>query len=131
MAHSAGNPFTCPSCGKESVVERRSRMEGWDVVGMDLVCAICGAVIESAEAAEEESESVESTAPDPARHAALAFLGNEEEKGPDASVLDDAEPRRFCRDCRNYVQHPFGARCSVWDKLVEPMQDCDRFEPRE
>jgi hypothetical protein len=51
----------------------------------------------------------------------------------EASFLDELHTaaRHFCRDCRQYVKHPFGGRCSLTGKEMEPMGDCPRFEKRE
>lgn len=132
MSYAAGDRIPCPACNNESLVQERTRMDGWEAVGTDLVCALCGAVLESADAEGEQAPSADHQTQDSAleRSAALAFLGDEEEGREGPEILDDGEEARFCRDCNNYVRHPFGARCSVWDCEVEPMRDCDRFERR-
>ena len=132
MAYADGQQFKCAACNQESVVQQRRRMEGWEVVGVDVVCALCGAAVPDAEEADEaqlDDDKRDSDAP--ARSAALSLFGDEEEDGgPTADILRDEAPPRFCRDCQNYVPHPFGARCSVWDQEVDPMQDCEYFEAK-
>lgn len=136
MAHAVGQQFKCSACDQESVVEERRRMEGWEMTGVDLVCALCGAPVPDAEegnASQADGDEQDSSAPgkDPAHSAALALFGEEEDDGsPSADLLRDDAPARFCRDCRNYVPHPFGARCSVWDREADPMQDCEYFEAK-
>ena len=131
MPYAKGESFTCPHCGRESVVDTRPRMDGWTVLGTDLVCAICESVLAPA----DEPEANEADAPEAAntdaaaRTAALELLATEAETGPDAGdVLGDRREAHFCRDCVHYIKHPFGARCAVWGRRVDPMNDCPRFE---
>lgn len=132
MSYMAGDRFVCRSCGCDSVVEERKCVQGWDVVGAERVCAMCGAALPPEVSAQSDpSTHAESpAAEDERRNAALALFGAEEDGGPnDASqIFGDAEQFRFCRDCFHYLPHPFGARCAVWEKSVEPMQDCDSFQ---
>ncbi len=132
MAHAVGQQFKCAACDQESVVQERRRMEGWEVTGVDLVCALCGAAVPNAEDADTAQTVDDEEQPGaPARSAALALFGEEEDDGsPSADVLRDDAPARFCRDCQNYVPHPFGARCAVWDREADPMQDCEYFEAK-
>lgn len=133
MPHAKGEPFTCPHCGRESIVDTRPRMNGWNVLGTDLICAICEAVLGPADAHEATETGVpSSTNTDAAaRAAALDLLATEAEKGPDAdNILGDRREAHFCRDCIHYVKHPFGARCAVWGRRVDPMNDCPQFERR-
>ena len=49
--------------------------------------------------------------------------------GPER-IADDGV-RRFCRDCRHYISHPFLSRCDRHDRAADPMGDCPDFTPKE
>lgn len=33
-----------------------------------------------------------------------------------------------CPHCVHYLIHPFQSRCLLWNRPVEPMADCPKFE---
>ncbi|WP_176013835.1 hypothetical protein [Victivallis sp. Marseille-Q1083] len=111
---------TCPHCGGETVPKEKVLLDGWTRRGTVLVCAFCGGELPSA-------ESPEATAPaaDRKTSALAALLGSEV---PEAVKLTaSAEERRFCRDCRYYIKHPFLSRCERRQAEVNPMDDCPDF----
>jgi len=121
-----GRTFSCDACGNQSVAKLKPRMDGWTRVGDDLVCGLCGAV------------TIEDYSPESSKTAAPSFenrdalsqaLGVEFEERQDlGEVLGEDGKTRFCRDCKHYIKHPFLSRCGYWDRPVEPMNDCPRFE---
>jgi len=119
----AGQRFVCEHCGDESVVKVRREMSGWECVREHYACALCGAdlgdVAEDA-AGEEHAAAKE-------KLGKLAdFLGEAVVERPRI----EAEEANFCRDCANFLKHPFRSRCLLLDREVEPMNDCPRFERR-
>ena len=123
----AGESFVCRHCGKESIAKLERIMDGWTYVGDTVVCAFCKAPV--SDARDDDSPG-------------LADSTVDESSGIDrlASLLDEAPAEtlqlapeadaRFCRDCVNFLRHPFVSRCLLHDKPVEPMDDCDDFERR-
>ena len=116
-----GTPFRCPACHADSIVKVRKKMDGFRCVGEDLVCMLCGAVL--------PPEPKQETAPDDGKTGALADLLGVTDDGPER--LADDGVRRFCRDCRHYISHPFLSRCDRHDRAADPMGDCPDFTPRE
>jgi len=121
-----GMRVCCPDCGEETIVKTRQRVEGWRVVGEELVCALCGYVFGSAVDDSDDGRDADEVS------RAAAFLGVEDvSAAPDArAVLGGDEERRFCKDCRYFFRHPFIRRCLLHDRPTEEMQDCPQFEPR-
>ncbi len=115
----AGEKFDCPHCGETSVLKSRKVMEGWSAIGSELVCALCGKKI----ADELPDAATSSTKKKSAKLAAL--LGEEPVAAP---RLDGGkEAGRFCRNCVDFVDHPFKTVCGRTLKQVDPMGDCPDF----
>ncbi len=113
-----GDPFKCPGCGEDSILKLRRKMDGFRCTGEVLCCMLCGAEIAPVTPAAPE----EKTKPDPL----AAMLGVKQ----DAPLrLEDDGMRRFCRDCRHYIHHPFLSRCDRHGRAVDPMGDCPDFLP--
>ncbi len=120
-----GDKITCPLCGEETFVKSESMLDGWTVKGKILKCAICGGKL--ADESDEPEEAVEEKKS--AGLSALAnFLDTEVEEAPSHNISQDV--RRFCKDCANFIEHPFRTRCGLWDKEVDPMDDCEQFTPK-
>jgi hypothetical protein len=50
--------------------------------------------------------------------------------GAEAPGVDLGESDgRFCKNCRHFLRHPFQSRCLFHDRDVEPMNDCEDFDP--
>lgn len=127
MPYRKGQQFTCPHCGKDSVVAVKTQMDGWTKVGEYFACALCQAKLEDVAAVKAAAKTA---AWDPDKEARLAaFLGTE--KDAVKRVVDDDGERRFCRDCRHLLEHPFKVYCLLHKMDVNPMSDCDRFERRQ
>ena len=122
----AGDHTHCPHCGENTFVKEEVVMDGWQVKGKKLVCALCGHKLGEVAAAAERPAAA---AADPAKLSALAgLLGAEAEAKPDLGLRQTE--RRFCKDCRHFLVHPFMTRCSKFDRDVDPMGDCLHYQPR-
>ena len=129
-----GQRFFCQHCHSQSIAKLERRLEGFTVVEEYLTCAFCHERI-PADAA-NPSDKPDNASPKPSSLSALeSLLGSSKPSmgKAEASFLDELHTaaRHFCRDCRQYVKHPFGGRCSLTGKEMEPMDDCPRFEKRE
>ena len=117
-----GDEIDCPHCGKNSFLSKKTVTDGWTKKGEILVCASCSEKIADLESpiGNLQSAGTSSTS-------ALAnFLNTEAEKKPELEALDGE--KQFCRDCENFISHPFMDRCSQHNKEVNPMDDCPDFK---
>ena len=114
----AGEEIICEFCGKDSFLVKKAIMDGWKKEGDFLACSACGEKIARLDAGTSASESKKS--------ALLSLLNAEDEKKLEFSATDDE--KRFCRDCENFISHPFLNRCAILKKNVEPMDDCVQFK---
>lgn len=126
-APGVGDSFVCRHCGKESIAKLEKIMDGWTYMGDAIVCAFCNAAVSS-----PDNVPAAASPGSAAEHAdgleRLSSLLNETPVETKRLVADD--DARFCRDCVNFLRHPFVSRCLLHDKPVEPMDDCDDFERR-
>ena len=104
----------CPHCGEETTPCRKSILNDDFTRCEKVVCVLCNGELE--EAAEEQGKDK-----------LAALLGVESKSVPE---LPGGEAPRFCRDCANYVVHPFLSRCSLHNRGADPMGDCSAFAPR-
>lgn len=130
----SGQRFFCQHCHSQSIAKLERRMEGFTVVEEYLACAFCHARIPAD--ADNPSDKSEQSSAKPSSLSALEGLLGAKKPAMDkteASFLNELHTavKHFCRDCRQYVKHPFGGRCSLTGKEMEPMDDCPRFEKRE
>ncbi len=119
----AGEHLTCPHCGEETLL-RAGRKPGEEFGSFVeiLSCSLCGAELGTPEP-ETEPEKKNS-----AGDALAALLGEKLE----TVTIDKGEFfRRDCRNCREFVAHPFRAICSRTGNEVDPMGDCPHFAPAE
>ena len=129
MKYRQGMKIDCPHCSEESVVRRESVMDGWTKVGERFICARCRAELKPDDAVNDTGDENRSAPADNrGRDGLKAFLGTDDEERP--ALLDDTTPGRFCRDCKHLMVHPFKVRCILHKRDVNPMDDCDDFEPR-
>lgn len=115
----AGDRIACPHCGEPTVVKTKPKMEGWNRVGDVLVCALCGAEVGTPDPEAEKHAAAASTA------ALAALLGGEET--PKLRLDPGSEHRRFCRNCRNRIEHPFVLRCGRDGHVIDPGGCCEHF----
>ncbi len=121
-----GENVRCPRCGENTVVKSRPRMDGWRKTGEVLVCLFCGGELgRPGDAAEEEVAAGKKAA---GRFAAL--LGEGAETAPAADLTPDEEGRRFCRNCVNFIEHPFKTLCGLDGSAADPMGECPKFEKK-
>ena len=127
-----GQRFFCQNCHSQSIAKLERRLDGFTVVEEYLTCAFCHARISSE--SDKKDEKPENTPSKPSLSALESLLGSSKPSmgKAEASFLDELHTaaRHFCRDCKQYVKHPFGGRCSLTGKEMEPMDDCPRFEKR-
>jgi len=115
MLHAKGQKITCPHCGADAFVKLEVIMDGWTKTGEVAACSDCNGTL-------DDTDSSNTLAP-----AALsAFLGTE--KAVPVEVIDDSGKIGFCRDCVSYVEHPFAIRCTLHNRVIEPMDSCSDYD---
>ena len=119
-----GEEIKCPHCGSDAFVIKKTLMDGWTNLGEILACSACGEKIADLNTETEQAHKTNS-----AKSALASFLDVEIEKKQELHVTD--KEKQFCKDCGHYIIHPFLSRCSLFDKEVDPMDDCDKFIRRE
>lgn len=117
-----GQPMKCAACGRDSIVQTKTRLDGWENLGQWFVCGLCGHYLAAIEAVTASSSQAEDTESGAASRLA-AFLGTDDVKVDRSAVMRDAD-RAFCRDCMHFLRHPFVSRCLLHDRVTEPMNDC-------
>lgn len=118
----AGDKTRCPHCGEDTIVKSKPRMRGWTRIGDVLVCSLCGAELGTPDAPDADASGK-------AASALAALLG--EAPAPKLRLDPGAEHRRFCRNCRHRIEHPFVLRCGRDGREIDPGGCCDNFEPTE
>lgn len=113
----ASREIDCPSCGRETLLVREPRYEGFAKVGENLRCASCGHVF----ASEDEV---------PFKHRAKVDVFTEDERPKAVKVFDEKENARLCRYCVNYVVNPFMQWCGHHKKEVQATDTCHAFKPK-
>ena len=113
----AGDIVTCPHCGEKTVVKLGKKFSGWQVCGEVLICALCSA----------ELGTPEKNAPDAGKKASAlaALLGEELAAAP--TLAPGEGHKRFCRNCKNLIEHPFLLRCARDGREVDPGGCCEHF----
>ncbi len=115
----AGKPvdIICAACGREALLVREPRYEGFTRVGETLKCAACGHIY-------PDEASV------PFRGQREVKVFTEADRPRAVKVFKKGEAGRICRHCANYVVNPFLQRCSLHRREVEATDSCDRFTER-
>ena len=122
-----GQVISCPSCGSESIVQVKTRMDGWNNLGDWFVCGLCRhflSAVSDDRAAPRETETDEAT------NRLAAFLDTDTVGLACEEVLGTDEDAAFCKDCLHFLRHPFVSRCLLHDRVTEPMRDCEEFARR-
>lgn len=124
MSYQRGQNVECPACHRDTIVHVKILFDGWTAKGEHYVCGLCAADLGPlpAKGAVQDPGATESSG----LSKAATFLGTTIEAKPRLAGADDVRP--FCRDCRHFIKHPFECRCHLWDRRVEPMMDCPKFE---
>ena len=113
----------CPHCHEQSFAKKKNIMDGWTVKATVEVCALCGKEIKPAAADTKETSKAD------ARLAGLsALLGGESLQ---KVTLAGKADRDFCRNCQNFIAHPFKNICALTDTETDPQNSCASFTERQ
>ncbi len=117
-----GDKVKCPHCGQETLVKEKNLMSGWTSLGKALVCALCGEKLGEPEA---EGQSKDNKA---ALDSLKSLLQTDDIARPVIEVA--ADEKNFCKDCANFIEHPFETRCGLHRRPTGAMDDCPQFTPK-
>ena len=120
----ANEKITCPVCKEPSMAKSKTKFDGFNKVGEVLVCMLCGAELGTAESL-AEADAVRN---DQKIHDLGVLLGAAPAARARLAAADDE--KRFCKDCKHFLKHPFVDRCDLDNHPVDPMDDCDKFQKR-
>jgi len=96
-------------------------MDGWKVAGCIEVCALCGAQLSNEKSGEKEDDM-------PPKSARLsALLGGVIVEKITLSGKADSD---FCRNCCNFIVHPFKSICVLTDTDTDPNGSCAQFKAK-
>ena len=110
----------CPHCKEDSFAKKKNIMDGWKVAKVVQICALCGR--------ELPEEKGDAPAPETAKSSALsALLGGET---LEKVTLTGTADRDFCRNCVNFIEHPFRTLCALDGSEADPMGSCKSFQPK-
>jgi len=107
----------CSACGKESLLKRVPKYDGFKKVGESLTCTDCGHEY----ASEEEVPFKQKGAP-------KVFDASDAPRT--VKVFRENEADRLCRHCKHFVVNPFLQRCGKHGGLVEATDSCRDFEKK-
>ena len=115
----AGKPLEiqCPGCGRETILRREPKYDGFKKVGERLFCASCKHEFES----EDEA---------PVRGRKVASIFSDDDRPKKLDIFKDEEDIRNCRHCEHHVVNPFLQRCGLHKKPVEATDSCRDFQNR-
>jgi len=105
----------CPVCGRDTLLVRRPRYEGFTKTGETLTCASCG---------HEFADEAEI----PFKHQPKVRVFTDADRPPDVKVFEQHEADALCRHCRHYVVNPFLQRCGLHRREVEATDTCPQFQ---
>ena len=123
----AGDEIICKYCGKNSFLVKKTIMDGWTKVEDVLICSSCS--LEIQKICKEEKLSGKEEIKNSSLDKFSSFLGTKQVKK--LVIKSNEGEKRFCRDCKHYISHPFLNRCSLQQVEVNPMDDCKSFENSE
>jgi len=126
-----GDEIICPNCKTNSFLVKHSIMNGWSKVGETLNCSSCNLEIDKIIYSTDNDETTIALDNDK-NHSIdkLSKLFGDEPIIKPILFNNDSIEVYFCRDCLHYISHPFLDRCDLHNKNVNPMDDCDQFEPK-
>ena len=110
----------CPFCQEESFAKKKNIMDGWTVAKVVEVCALCGAELPQ----KEDKENVAGNCRESRRAGLAALLGGDD---VETVTLAGSSDRDFCRNCANFIEHPFRTLCGISGDAADPMGSCDKF----
>jgi len=114
----------CPACGKDTLLRRTPRYEGFRRVGEDLACSACGHSFPN------EAEAPFKTTQQSALSRQRRDLFDQSELNNRPRIFKRDEAARLCRHCAHYVVNPFVQRCALRHKEVEATDSCAHFAPQ-
>lgn len=106
--------INCPACGRDALLMRQPKYDGFKRVGDTLTCAACGHVFASEEEVPFEGQRV-------------VKVFSEADRSKEYKIFDQDEKGRICRYCMNYIVNPFTQYCSHHKKEVEATDTCPAF----
>jgi len=109
--------IVCSACGKDTLLIRKPKYDGFTKVGEELTCSSCGHEYED-----------EASVPFKGRKKIEVF--SENDRSRQVKVFREGEAARLCRHCVSYVINPFMQWCSLHKKEVQATDTCNRFEPK-
>ena len=109
--------INCPACGRETLLMRQPKYEGFKRVGDAFTCSACGHEFAS-----------EAEVPYKDQRAVQVFT--DADRSRDIKLFREDEKGRLCRYCKNYTVNPFTQFCSVRKKEVEATDTCSAFSPK-
>ena len=115
----------CPVCKEESMLKIKNKLDGFTQVGKVFVCMLCNAEIGPV----PENSSADESAADNSKLDKLGLLLGAVPAATARLAAADNE-KRFCKDCKHFLKHPFTDRCDIDNKPVDPMVECGNFEKR-
>ena len=106
----------CPACGRESLLLRKPKYDGFTKVGEETTCAACGHVF------------ADSAIPTAAPKKPDIFGAEDQPKKVDLFKAGEAE--KLCRYCVHYTVNPFRQWCALHRRDVEATDTCDKFSAK-
>ena len=107
----------CSACGKETLLVREPKYDGFVRVGEKLICSACGYEYAS-----------EKDVPFKEKAQVQVFTADDQPKK--VKVFEEGENSRLCRYCDHYVVNPFMQWCGYHKKEVQATDSCEVFAPR-
>jgi hypothetical protein len=126
---SEGDSFTCARCQSSSFAKLKTEYEGFTIKRSYLVCAFCQAEL-YADNEREKTPQAPVKKPAAGKLSSLFGEAGETDKPVISELLEDDKERRFCKNCRHNFITPFKCHCNLHQKEVEPLHDCQDFEPK-
>lgn len=113
--------LTCPHCGE--LTAPRTKLKNPEDFNSPriAVCMFCGGELPAAE------QKKDTAAAQPASNSALTGLLGGDERERRFEMRKFQADRRFCRDCAEFISHPFASRCGKTGRIADPMADCPHF----
>ena len=109
--------INCPSCGRETLLMRQPKYDGFKRVGETLSCSACG-------------HEFASEAEVPFKDGRKVSVFTDADRSKEIKVFAEDEKGKICRYCKNYIVNPFTQYCSHRKKEVEATDTCPAFAPK-
>jgi hypothetical protein len=109
--------IVCTACGTDALLRIEPIFEGFRKTGERSFCASCGFEFPAGQVPFKEKKTIS------------VFSEADREKKVDVFSRDDRG--RNCRYCEHYTVNPFTQRCGLTNRIVQAMDCCEKFQPRE